>query len=296
MYLQLSGGFSKNQTENYEPYASFGDNNGNLHGEEFDDGDYEFRYRVYKNNNKSSKIYDNTISFEITGEGGVQTKTTTITSSCVWERDGDNAFNAEEPEENSYLAHREAWFEEDEDHWDGGVWKYGHPEKPGDSKYKGTECRSFPPVELTNNRTTLENYVNSLTAGGGTAGHQGIAWSWYLIAPEWKDIFSANAEPMPYDEPDAIKAVILMTDGEFNRQIFDDQGSSDDQAKALCDNMKDKDIVVYSVALQAPDAGKAILEYCASGPEFYFDAQNGQQLTDAYRAIATSLSDLRIKY
>ena len=60
--------------------------------------------------------------------------------------------------------------------------------------------------------------------------------------------------------------------------------------------MKDKDIVVYSVALQAPDAGKAILEYCASGPEFYFDAQNGQQLTDAYRAIATSLSDLRIKY
>ncbi|MEM1086948.1 MAG: pilus assembly protein TadG-related protein, partial [Pseudomonadota bacterium] len=49
MYLQLSGEVSKNQTENYAPYASFGDNNGNLHGEEFDFGDYEFRYRVYEN-------------------------------------------------------------------------------------------------------------------------------------------------------------------------------------------------------------------------------------------------------
>lgn len=296
MYLQLSGEFSKNQTENYVPYASFGDNNGNLHGEEFDYGDYEFRYRVYNKNNKSGKIYDKTINFEIVGEAEMQTKSTTLTSTCVWERDGENAFNAAKPEEGSYLAHRQAWFEEDEDHSNGGVWKYGHPEKPGDGKYDGDECRAFPPVELTNNRTTLENYVNSLTAGGGTAGHLGIAWSWYLIAPEWKDLFSQDAEPMPYDEPDAIKAVILMTDGEFNRQIFDDQGSSDDQAKELCDNLKDKDVVVYTVALQAPNGGKEILEYCATGPEFYFDAQNGEQLTDAYRAIATSLSDLRIKF
>ncbi|MEM7493277.1 MAG: pilus assembly protein TadG-related protein [Pseudomonadota bacterium] len=296
MHFAVSGEISSSQTENYSPYAVFGDNGGNLNEKSFDYGEYELRYRVYENNNLNGKLYDKTIEFEIIDEGDTETKSKTITSTCVWERDGDNAFNAAKPEEDSYLSHREAWFEEDEDHSNGGVWKVGHPEKAGDSKYDGDECRAFPPVELTNDRTTLENYVNSLTAGGGTAGHLGIGWSWYLIAPEWKDLFSEEAEPMSYEEPDAIKAVILMTDGEFNRQIFDDQGDSDEQSEALCDNMKEKDIVIYAIALQAPPAGQEILEYCSSGPAFYFDAQNGQQLTDAYRAIATSLSDLRLKY
>ncbi|MEO1643339.1 MAG: VWA domain-containing protein, partial [Pseudomonadota bacterium] len=295
-YLQLRGERSHNQTENHHPYAMFGDGSGDLNGRSFEYGEYNLRYRAYRRDNRSHQIINKRIYFELVGDAETETKTKTITSTCVWERNGEDAFNADAPQEGSYLAHMEAWFEEDPNHWDGGRWLTGHPLKRNNGSYRGTECRRFAPVELTNNRTRLENYINSLNAGGGTAGHQGIAWSWYLIAPEWKDIFSASAEPMAYDEPDAVKAVILMTDGEFNRQLYDSQGNSDQQARQLCDNLKEKDVVVYTVALQAPNRGRQILEYCASGPEFYFNAQNGEQLTDAYRAIATSLSDLRIKF
>jgi len=58
--------------------------------------------------------------------------------------------------------------------------------------------------------------------------------------------------------------------------------------------MRLEDIKVYAVALNAPTAGQQALAYCATGPEYYFEPENGAELTDAYRQIATSISDLRI--
>ena len=85
-----------------------------------------------------------------------------------------------------------------------------------------------------------------------------------------------------------------MTDGAFNAEIFPEQGRSDAQARALCDQMKLTGIKVYSVALQAPSSGRRVLSYCASGPDFYFEPNSAAELSDAYRKIATSISDLRI--
>lgn len=62
----------------------------------------------------------------------------------------------------------------------------------------------------------------------------------------------------------------------------------------LCDGMKSKNIKVYSVALNAPTAGKRVLEYCASGTDYFFEPETAAELTEAYRKIATSISDLRI--
>ena len=88
----------------------------------------------------------------------------------------------------------------------------------------------------------------------------------------------------------------MMTDGEFNEQFFDAQGNSFDQAEDLCDSIKADDVIIYTVAFQAPNAGKEILRKCASGPEFFFNAENGQELVESYNAIATSISDLRISH
>ena len=85
-----------------------------------------------------------------------------------------------------------------------------------------------------------------------------------------------------------------MTDGSFNAEIFPAQGSSDAQARSLCDSMKAKDVKVYAVALNAPQAGKDVLSYCATGSDYYFEPETAAELTEAYRKIATSISDLRI--
>ena len=300
MHLRLRRTKSTERVENGEPYAVYGDSGGNYYDEDWDYGDYRLRIRAYKKDNaKGGKVFDQTIDFDFLEPSGptyeTHEKSYTLNSSCVWERDGDAKFNDDAPDEGKYLAHREAWFTEDSGYSDGGYWSVGHPNRPGDTKYRGNECRSLEPVELTNNRNTLINYKNSLTAGGGTAGHLGIAWSWYLVSENWDGIFDGSAAPMRYDEPDSVKAVILMTDGEFNREIFPEQGSSDQQARELCDKMKlTTNIKIYAVALSAPPEGQAVLSYCASGTDYYFTANSAATLNEAYRKIATSISDLRI--
>jgi hypothetical protein len=58
--------------------------------------------------------------------------------------------------------------------------------------------------------------------------------------------------------------------------------------------MRLRDIKVYAVALNAPTAGKEVLAYCATDTDYYFEPETGAELTDAYKQIATSISDLRI--
>ncbi len=107
-------------------------------------------------------------------------------------------------------------------------------------------------------------------------------------------MFTGSSTPLSYTEPDSDKVVILMTDGSFNAEVFPAQGSSDAQARAFCDNMKVKNVKVYAVALNAPTAGKRVLQYCASGADYYFEPETAAELTEAYRKIATSISYLRI--
>lgn len=296
MRLQLRGTEYKNKNDNGGPYSLYG-GSGIGAGEAWDMGDFTIRLRAYSENNRQgTKLFDETIAFSLALEDDLepQEKSYTLTSTCVWERDGADKFTDANPVNGGYLAHRQAWFIEDSDYSGGGYWEVGHPNRPNNSTYDGDECRDHDPVELTNDRTTLNSYVDSLTAGGWTAGHLGVAWTWYLVAEDWKTVFDGDATPLSYSEPDSAKAVILMTDGAFNAEIYPGQGDSDDQARDLCDNMKLKDVKIYAVALNAPDEGKSVLSYCATGPDYYFEPETAAELTEAYQKIATSISDLRI--
>lgn len=244
----------------------------------------------------------------------------TINSTCVWERPGDHAFVDTAPANSSgvTLDDDDAWStipvepneviynaSDNDDNTEGymaagyAVYDLDSGDDPdeGDWDTEGTSCNPHTPLPLTDSRTDLTNYINSLTTNGATAGQQGIAWAWYTVAEPWNTIFTGDAAPLDYDEPDAAKAIILMTDGSFNREEFDDLGDSFEQAESMCDAIKDDgEVVIYSVAFQAPDDGQDVLEYCASGPEYYFAPESGDELVDAYQAIATSISDLRVKY
>jgi Flp pilus assembly protein TadG len=164
-------------------------------------------------------------------------------------------------------------------------------------------CRpNNEPIPLTDDVNELRSFVNGMTAGGGTAGHLGVAWGWYLLSPKWSDIWPADSEPFPYDDPEATKAIILMTDGEFNSTHPLDPKSSTELAADYCDNIKrDTSIVIFTVGFRVPSrvdrvarSGQTILEHCASTPAFAFSADNAADLESAYRRIATTISDLRL--
>ncbi|MBY9065567.1 hypothetical protein K1X12_01575 [Hyphomonas sp. WL0036] len=213
---------------------------------------------------------------------GPYSRSTTITSTCVWEREGSERYTDAGPGSNRWLTPITATFDPYNDRWttDNGT---------------NTWCNYDQPVPLTYNRRDLLDFIDDMRPMSNTAGHIGTAWGWYLISPEWNNVWPNGSKALPYDEPDATKVLIMMSDGEYN-QVRPGSGnpSSPTQARAICDQMKTKGVVVYTVGFNAPTNGQAVLDYCATNPAFAYRPTNGQELTEAYKAIARSISDLRI--
>lgn len=66
------------------------------------------------------------------------------------------------------------------------------------------------------------------------------------------------------------------------------------QLQSLCTQARAKGVVIYTIAFEAPTAGQTQLQACASAPSYYFDA-DGLQISTAFRAIASNISQLRLK-
>lgn len=167
--------------------------------------------------------------------------------------------------------------------------------------YRRGACPPAQIEPLTSDKDRLRDIVDGYRAQGWTAGHLGIQWAWNLISPRWSGIWPGGATPESYGKQDLIKAVVLMTDGEFNTAYTGGRGQgamtaeSYDHTRELCRNMKREGVVVFTVAfdLRAPRAAEA-LEDCASEPDLFLRAENEEELRRAYRDIAIKLTELRI--
>ncbi|MGB0907007.1 MAG: VWA domain-containing protein [Maricaulaceae bacterium] len=159
----------------------------------------------------------------------------------------------------------------------------------------GSQCPVSAVEPLTDDRNLLHDGVNSLLANGGTAGHLGVAWSWYTLSPEWSDLWAFNRRTQVNDPNKNVKRIaILMTDGAFNAYYETGQGNSNQQSEALCDAMKSDDITIYSIAFNAPTSGQTIMQYCASSDEHYFYVNTADEVAEAYQNIAGGLGGVRI--
>lgn len=190
-------------------------------------------------------------------------------------------------------------------------------------------CNSATMVPLTPTKQDLKDAVNALNVSGTTAGHIGLAWAWYLISPNFidgplKTIWPANSVPHAYAEKDLVKAIILMTDGQFNTMYdygvpSEDShtysgttsvrttnnsplGTSSEQALALCTEIKKAEhkIELFTVGFMinsnsADDvAARALLTSCSPDEKHRFFPNAADELDDAFNSIGKNLSDLRI--
>lgn len=188
-------------------------------------------------------------------------------TNCVFERKGNTKYTDDAPRYGSYMEAADYW-----------------------GRY---ECRSTEPVPLTTDREVLLDYIESLDPSGGTDSHIGLTWGWYMISPKWKDILPTP--PREYDEADSFKAVILMSDSDIsNKSKNDENQGSSWGLRQVCKNMKEVGIKVYTVSFETPREGENVMEYCASGPSYYYDAKNGEQLKLAFKAISSEIAELRI--
>lgn len=164
-------------------------------------------------------------------------------------------------------------------------------------------CPTSEIVPLTRDRAKLIQEIQNLRTGGCTAGHIGIAWTYYMLSPNWNSIWPGDTPIKPYNFPETMKVAIIMTDGAFNTYYnglsnpvctSSARTRSERTSRELCDEMRQDGILVYSVAFRAPRSAERLLRDCAGTAGRYFETDSGAELTSAFTAIASEVSNLRL--
>lgn len=195
-------------------------------------------------------------------------------SRCTTERTGTNAFTDAAPATGSYFPAK--WYDNSTD-----------ANRCGTSDTSGPRTTIMP---LSQDRTALKSHIDSMDTWGGTAGQLGTAWAWYMLSPSWSTVFTGDSAPKPLNTVSTAKnkkIAVLMTDGEYNTYYATGQGDSVQQARDLCDEMKVKEIEVFTVGFKLPNQTAIdTMNYCATDSSHAFLAENSEQLEAVFREIA----------
>ena len=69
--------------------------------------------------------------------------------------------------------------------------------------------------------------------------------------------------------------------------------TKDQRARTLCADAEAKNIVVFTIAFEAPAAGKSLLQDCSSDDGAYYEA-TGDEIVDVFASIGSSIRNLRL--
>ncbi|WP_428151882.1 pilus assembly protein TadG-related protein [Brevundimonas sp.] len=215
--------------------------------------------------------------------------TTHEISTCVTERSGSNAYTDASPS-TTYLGRN-----------------YPSTSNP---------CLSNLIRPLSSDRAAVKSQIDALTASGSTGGHIGVGWGWYTVSPNFNSLWSGSGAGA-YNR-DTLKAVVVMTDGEYNSAYCNGVISLDsttgsgatsthidcnapnghpfDQTQALCRAMKAAGVIVYTVGFQVVNDQRArdLVNGCATDAQHVYMPTSGSDLRQSFQAIGRDIASLRI--
>lgn len=179
-------------------------------------------------------------------------------------------------------------------------------------------CLASTIVPLSSDKTALKNAISGLAAGGSSGGQIGIGWGWFMVSPKFSYLWPTASKPAAYGTENLIKAVVIMTDGEYNSAycngvIAQDSasgsgsnydkincnatnGDSYSQSQKLCTNMKAQGVIVYTVGFNVwnSTAAQDLVNKCATSSGHVYLPTTGTALKDAFKSIAQDISKLRV--
>jgi Mg-chelatase subunit ChlD len=173
------------------------------------------------------------------------------------------------------------------------------------SRYKGLVnqgCTSEL-VELTDNKTKLNDTIDALVATGETYIPAGLLWGWNMVDSE-EPLTSAKSAA-EIKAMGGSKAIVLMTDGQNTLAPYSpnhwggagaaDWARGDAKMSTLCDNIKKDGVIIFTVAFMVTDpAAKSLMGQCASDATKAYDADSAAALADAFKEVGQSLTAMRI--
>jgi Flp pilus assembly protein TadG len=151
------------------------------------------------------------------------------------------------------------------------------------------------PTPLAWGESAVQAYVQALTPRSSTDSSEAMETAYDTLTAknhsrediEDKIHFAKNGVDKP------AKYIVFMTDGENtmpdNPNRHND--AADASTRATCDAARANGVTVYTIAFMAPDIGQALLKYCATTPDDYFDAQSTADIVDAFSAIGETSSN-----
>jgi len=154
-----------------------------------------------------------------------------------------------------------------------------------ENKYVRTAAISYnsssqSPTTFQWGTTAVTNYVNALTATGGTDSSNAVKTAYQKVTAASE----VNAHIAKNGQKDPGKFIVFMTDGDNNYT------SADTSTRAWCDSAKAADVEIFTVAFMAPWRGQELLKYCATDTSHYYDANDAAQLVAAFKEIGEKAS------
>ncbi len=184
---------------------------------------------------------------------------------------------------------------------------------------------------MSNDAEALNSMIDGLHMSDGTGGQEGMLWGAAMLDPSSQDDVRALIgaglaspefadRPAPYDQPDSIKYIVLMTDGMTTAQYrpvvpmdprnlserlgnrredvyrMTSKPSNIQRLVDLCTLAKNKQprgVIIYTIAFETKENAKVSMRECASSPSHFFDT-NGAGISDVFQAIAGQINELRL--
>ena len=205
----------------------------------------------------------------------------------------------------------------------GSITKYRSTNGLSTTKGPNRGCGLQKVMRLTTDFSSLRTAIDNLNADGNTNIPIGMAWGWNAVSP-----YAPFADGVAYNTPKHKKIVILMTDGEntiAQRDTPNDgtyagtgyiwqgrvlksnntplqQGATDaERTEALdsrlaliCQNMKAKDIEIYTVRVEVDTGTSELLKSCATGEDYFYDVTHSTNLTQVFQSIAGQIAALHL--
>ncbi len=159
-----------------------------------------------------------------------------------------------------------------------------------------------PMRELTSDADDLTDTIESLSARQNTYIATGLTWGLRTLTPGAP--FDGGQDFTAFKDNGGRKALVLMSDGantkapsSNGKHNSNDDDLANDNTELVCDEIKSKEIELYTIAFEIDDDDtKELLEDCATSADHYFDASNAAELKEAFEDIGDEFRDIALAY
>ncbi len=218
----------------------------------------------------------------------------------LWEEVNGKCSNTTYKNRTSCVSHSKVWTPNAHSTWNGCVTDRDQNfDTTNDAPVAGatlypaeqySSCPSASVMGLSNNWTTLNAAIDTMTAAGNTNQAIGLQLGWQTL--------TASPFTVPPIDTDYKyqTVIILLTDG-LNTQDrwYSTASSINTRQQTTCDNIKAAGITLYTVQVNTGgDPTSTLLQNCATDAGKFFLLTESGQIVTTFGQIGTSLSKLRL--